>query len=336
MKPGRHTASNGVTVEFSRADLAASAAAYSADKHEAPLVIGHPKNNGPAHGWAQSLLFNDSLEAIPHQVQAEFAESVNSGAFKKVSTSFYPPNAKANPVPGVWYVRHIGFFGADPVAVKGMRDAQFAEAGDGIRTLDFSDIDTEALTFDFSEPESPVKEPSMSDKDKVEFAERESALKAREDALKEQQAALDKEKDAIDAKALEFAEQEAKARREEIGGVCNKLESEGRLLPRHKAAMIEFMAGLDDGAAIEFAEEGKITSKAGQQWFREWLQTLPKQVDFEERSAAEPGQPVTTVDFAAPQNLEVNKPQLALLAKARAYQSTHDVDFVTAVAAVGG
>ena len=54
-KPGRQTAMSGVTLEFSESDLEASARAYDPAKHEAPLVIGHPRTDDPAQGWAKSL-----------------------------------------------------------------------------------------------------------------------------------------------------------------------------------------------------------------------------------------------------------------------------------------
>ena len=341
MRPGRHVASNGVTVEFTEADLRRTAAAYAPEKHEAPLVIGHPKENGPAYGWVRRLLANGSLEAEPRQVNPEFAEAVNSGAFKKISTSFYSPSAPANPAPGVWYVRHVGFFGAKPVAVKGMRDAHIglSEGEAGVHDFDFDDNEEGVITVEFSEFSEPDTERSMSDKDdkgQADFAEREAALAQREAELAKQKAAIEKEKQAIEQQAAEFAEREAKARRAEIDELVERLQSEGRLLPAHASAMAEFMAGLDDQAVIEFAEEGKVTSKPGQQWFREWLGTLPVQVDFNERSAPSEAESGPVVDFAAPPHAEVDKARMEIHRKALAYQQKHDVDYVTAVQAVGG
>lgn len=63
-KPGRHTAMSGATLEFSAADVAASAAAYDPAKFEAPLVVGHPQLNAPAFGWVARLAADpDGLEA---------------------------------------------------------------------------------------------------------------------------------------------------------------------------------------------------------------------------------------------------------------------------------
>lgn len=131
-KPGRHTAMSGAVLEFSAADLAASAAAYDPAKHEAPIVVGHPTLDAPAYGWIKGLAYADSaLDAQPDQVDAAFAEMVAAGRFKKISASFYAPDAPGNPVPGVYYLRHVGFLGAAAPAVKGLRAPSFAadEAG---------------------------------------------------------------------------------------------------------------------------------------------------------------------------------------------------------------
>ncbi len=137
-RPGRQTAMNGLTLEFSESDLAASAAAYDPAKHEAPIVIGHPKHDAPAYGWVKSLATaEDGLQAEPHQVDAAFAELVEAGRYKKISASFYLPDAPNNPVPGVYYLRHVGFLGAQPPAVKGLKAAEFADAEDGV--VEFGD-----------------------------------------------------------------------------------------------------------------------------------------------------------------------------------------------------
>lgn len=149
-KPGLQTAMSGLQLNFSESDLAATAAAYDPALHEAPCVVGHPKSDGPAYGWAKSLTANaDGLFAEPHQVNPEFAELVAAGSYKKISAAFYAPDHSANPVPGVYYLRHIGFLGAQPPAVKGLKGIEFA------------DSDAEAdkcveIELDFSEAEEPL------------------------------------------------------------------------------------------------------------------------------------------------------------------------------------
>lgn len=132
-KTGTHTSSNGATLDFSEDKLQGSAESYSPSVHEAPIVIGHPKDNGPAYGWIKSMEFSEgSLDAIPDQVNEDFAEMVKSGAFKKVSASFYLPDAPNNPSPGNLYLRHVGFLGAQPPAIKGLAPVDFSEEEEGV------------------------------------------------------------------------------------------------------------------------------------------------------------------------------------------------------------
>ena len=132
-RPGRHTAADGRVIEFTASDLEASAKAYDPARHEAPLVVGHPSQDAPAYGWVGSLMYREEgLDALPHQVDAGFAEIVAAGRFKKISASFYLPDAAQNPVPGCYYLRHVGFLGAAAPAVKGLRPVAFAESEEGV------------------------------------------------------------------------------------------------------------------------------------------------------------------------------------------------------------
>lgn len=130
---GKHTASGGATLSFTEADLQAAVAAYDPALHEAPIVVGHPKDNAPAYGWVKALSFADgAMVAEPTQVDADFAEMVKAGRFKKRSASFYTPDAPNNPKPGTYYLRHVGFLGAQPPAVKGLKEVAFGEAEEGV------------------------------------------------------------------------------------------------------------------------------------------------------------------------------------------------------------
>lgn len=146
-KPGRHVAMSGQALAFSEADLAATCAAYDPDKHEAPLVVGHPKHDLPAYGWVQSLAFCDgAIDATPAQVNPDFADMVAAGAFKKISAAFYAPDAPGNPAPGVYYLRHVGFLGAQAPAIKGLRSPEFADAEEGVVTFsEWDDVGNAAL-----------------------------------------------------------------------------------------------------------------------------------------------------------------------------------------------
>ncbi len=135
---GRHTAMSGQAVSFSEADLRRVANSYNPSRHEAPVVLGHPTDNAPAFGWVKALhVRGDKLLAAVDQLEPSFAEAVGAGRYKKVSASFYSPSSPANPTPGQYHLRHVGFLGAQPPAVKGLAPVAFAEG--------------EHLAFDFAD-----------------------------------------------------------------------------------------------------------------------------------------------------------------------------------------
>lgn len=142
-RAGTHRGSNGQAIDYSEQDVAGIADLYDPSAHEAPLVIGHPADNQPAFGWVQDLAADGAdLRAVPHQVEENFAESVRKGRFKKISASFYPPKHPNHPIDhaDTPYLRHVGFLGAQPPAVKGL---DVPELGD--------DEDCVTVTFDLAD-----------------------------------------------------------------------------------------------------------------------------------------------------------------------------------------
>lgn len=360
-RAGRHVTASGEAIEFSAAELEASAAAYDPAKHEAPIVVGHPRHDDPAYGWVKALAAREGvLEATPHQVEPAFAELVEKGRFKKISASFYRPDSSSNPVPGVWYLRHVGFLGAQPPAVKGLRAPFFAEGEEGIVEFDeyltaslwrrlrewlieqFSSevadrvvpgSEVEALEraaregqeapapVGFSDP--PAKEDSVTQDD---IAAREAALKAEADKLA-------KEKAEFAEREKRLREAEAAARRKAIEEFVGGLVKAGRLLPRDQEPLVAFMADLASEHVIEFAEGDERKRLAAPDWLRLFLERLPRQVEFRELSRGGPeGAPV---EFATPPGYGVDAARADLHARAKAYQKAHPgTDYAAAVAAV--
>ena len=120
-------------------------ASYDPQLHKAPVVIGHPKHNAPAYAWVGALALDGSvLQANPQKVHKDFAELVRQGLYEKVSASFYPPGHDDNPTPGQWHLRHVGFLGATPPRIKGLKGIEFNEESDGCVTLEFSEEDFQA------------------------------------------------------------------------------------------------------------------------------------------------------------------------------------------------
>ncbi len=114
-KAGTHTDSGGQQRTWTPADLDHMASAYDPAHHEAPVVIGHPKDNSPAFGWVKGLSHEDGMIYARAELVPEFDEMVRKGLFKKRSISLYEDGS----------LRHIGFLGARPPAVKGLPDIRF-------------------------------------------------------------------------------------------------------------------------------------------------------------------------------------------------------------------
>ena len=360
-KPGRHVAMSGAALEFSESDLQASASAYDPAKHEAPIVVGHPKADAPAYGWVKGLSFAEGgLEAAPHQVNPDFAELVAAGAFKKISASFYSPSSPQNPVPGVYYLRHVGFLGAQPPAVKGMRAPEFADAEEGVvEFADWADMQNASLwrrlrewiigRFGLDEADKIIPDYAVAtleedarqeaaDDSQVAIAPGFSEQPTQETQVTpEQKAALEAENAQLKARV---AEQEAQAkaaqtaaRHTDNAAFAEGLIKDGKLLPAHKDFIVAFMDHVAaDTGVIEFGEGEAKQSKTGIAGFKDFLERLPKAVDFSEVAPA--GADVGTVSFAAPSGYSVDAERLEVHTKALDYQRTHNVSYDQALAAV--
>lgn len=278
-RAGTYTASSGQPVTLTAADLSASALAYDPAHHEAPLTVGHPKDNAPAFGWVARLSAQgDDLEAVPRDVPAEFATAVRERRFAKISASFWPPSHPENPAPGVWSLRHVAFLGAAVPAVLGLRPVSLAGADD-------------CITIEFAAP-AATTEHDMADQDPAarqtaDFAAREQALNARETTLKTQE-------DAIAAREQALREAEQVARRAEIASFVSGLTEQGRVLPVDQRALVSLLMDVGGESSADFAAplaDGDAVPRTPGAWLREFLGRLPKQVEYAELSSGSLGAP---------------------------------------------
>lgn len=311
-KAGKRYDANGVLKDITVADLEKTVAAYNPEYHEAPLVIGHPKSNNPAWGWVKGLsLDGDVLKADVDEVDAEFAEMVKDGKFKKVSAAFYLPDSPNNPHKGVLSLRHVGFLGAMPPAVKGLKQVEFA---DDDLFVEFSEQPTPEPIV--NEPAQPEGEPEMSAEEKAEL----ERLRAENAELKEKQAQAEAEK----AEADLLAEKAGNAE------FCEGLVKEGKLAPVVKAQMVQALDAISDmkaGREPEFNEGEDVLSV-----FKSALSASPKIIEFSEVATADKaqGEQPDEVEYA-----ETDDPaRIELDRRVRAYMKEHNVDYVTALGVV--
>ncbi|QIW15847.1 peptidase [Pasteurellaceae bacterium RH1A] len=311
-KAGKRPDANGLEVNITPAMLQEAVAAYSPQYHEAPLVVGHPKSNLPAYGWVKNLILDgDLLKAEPQQIDPAFAEMVASGRFKKISASFYLPDSPNNPKKGVLYLRHVGFLGAMPPAVKGLKDPVFNEA------------DQEGIVK-FEEPfYQPTPEDNPMDKDKI--AELEAKLAEAEKAKTEaEQAKVSAENEAAQLKAEKQAAEEAKAEAENTS-FAESLIQGGKLLPKDREAVLSLL-NAKPGTA-DFSESNfKADLKA-------FLNSLPKHYDFTEPVATKDkvaegqDQTIAYAEGTNPASIEADQ-------KIRAYMQEHKVSYTAAFNAI--
>lgn len=360
-KAGEHTPTQGSAISFAPADLIASANAYDINLHEAPLVIGHPSHDAPAYGWVRELSFDGedlALNIVPDQINPDFAEMHKAGSFKKRSASFYHPSASNNPVPGVYYLKHVGFLGATPPAIKGLKSAEFTENEEGIVTVEFGESENrwafssinqlfrnlrdfliekhgrdeannlipeyaiseieEATkqdknqdlteTNNFNEPQSQ-QENDMTEAEKLALQQREDDLKTRE-------------------QKLEFAE----LQREHIDYVAKQVTA-GQITPADSAGVVAFMTSLAQNTAdtlVEFGEGEAKQTIDPVSWFKSFVESSAKRIDFTEHSSASDDDQHQAINFASPQGYAVDEEQLQLHAKIEAYAKKHNTDYATA------
>lgn len=336
-KSGAHVAMNGEERTFSDADLAATAAAYDPTVFDAPVVIGHPEHNGPAWGWVESLSTRDGLLwAKLRDLDADFVEMVRAKRFKKISGSFYLPDSPANPKPGVFYLRHVGFLGAAAPALKSLPPVDLSES-DGALTYEEAMYYHPAANLTQSGPNNPLNhtENQMPPENKDELKnalEKAAALEAENAKLKTQSA--DYQEQATAAQTA-LADQERAAKHAAHVAFCDKLINEGRLLPVAQAVAV---AALDLIASqekpLEFSEgDNKVALTADK--FKAALSSFPKIVDFGEHSADDGRTGKSSATLNVPQGFDVDPKAAALHAKALAYIEQHPgTEYLAAVTAV--
>jgi hypothetical protein len=324
-KTGTHTAMNGQTISFADSNLADCASVYDPALHESPLVIGHPRHDLPAYGWVKSLAYADGeLSAVPDQVNAEFADMVESGAFKKISASFYQPQSPNNPAPGHYYLRHVGFLGAQAPAVKGLKPVEFADDGgdDGIITIEFGDIEPRTIARLFRgirdlliekfgqedadkalpgwdtdwiaeqavtpAPDEKSTTPAFSEvPDPSPASATPKETKVDDEEIKKREAAL------AQAEAA-FAEKQAQRGAVEF---ADALIRDGKLAPANKDRVVSLYTHLTLQTGNVEISFGEAPAAAPLAMLTGILEASPRIVDFGEHSADVPG---NTIDFSDP------------------------------------
>lgn len=139
---GKYRTPLGVDLEFSRLTINTTAGTYDPIRFCAPLCVGHPGNDLPSYGEVTKVFTKGDAMYCMADVSDDLISLVRTGRYKNVSASFFGPLTPGNPVPGSFYLKHVGFLGAVPPAVRGMNALAFSEgsspvAGTPLDTVSF-------------------------------------------------------------------------------------------------------------------------------------------------------------------------------------------------------
>lgn len=363
-RPGTFTPMSGHAVTFSAADLQALSEAYDPAAAPAPAVVGHPKTDDPAFGWATSFRYDTEagrLLADLGELEPAFADAVASGRYKRISLSLFQPDAPNNPKPGQYYPKHIGFLGAAAPAVSGLRPVAFAadEAG----TLTFDCADTGALRdiaglfrsmrdffiekFGLEAADKALPGWTINwiddaaDRDPPQAAGLGFAAASSSPAPATPETGMTPTPAAPDAAALaererKLVERERAADHADNLAFAERLIDEGRLLPTLKDSVVSLLDGLQpvNGVTFEvsFSEAGKIKTAAALDLVKQILAAQPAVVNF---GAVDLGGDPPTIDFALPDGMTADPNSAALHAKAVAFQAAHPgTEYMAAITAV--
>ena len=352
-RPGTFRAMNGQEYAFTEADVAAMASGYDPEAAPAPVVVGHPKHDDPAFGWAKAFSVNEAgtLVAELDMLAPAFVEAVAEGRYRKVSMKFFAPDAPNNPVPGSYYPRHIGFLGGAAPAVSGLAPAEFADNGDD-----------PLIEVAFSLPEIAESSGSIFRRIREFFIEK-YGLDAADQAVPEyhirwiEQAGDEPEADQpgftspepkettmggdpqdLAAREADLAKRERKLLHTASVAFADDLIAKGKLLPVQKdsvAALLDELGGLTE-TEISFSDDGTDKTSTPADLLKDILNAQPEIVPQGETDLGnEPGS--ANVSFAAPDGLSVDSEDLALHGKAVAFQKSNPgTAYIDAVAAVQG
>ena len=354
--------------------LARTVAAYDPAKHEAPLVIGHPSDDHPAYGWVQSLAFSEGLlKAVPREVQSTLKDHVEAGRYKKISAGFYHPQSAGNPAPGVYYLRHVGFLGAQPPVVKGLPPIQFADSEDDYVTIEFSERDpwmfrllsrmfrglreqlistTDLETADRVLPDYDIQ--ALADEAERQIQEQHTAPAphfseegmtepattqtdpTREAQLAQREADLNARESQLNGRETTLDTRQTEQARQETVAFCEQLVTEGRLLPRDQEAMAQFMESLPTEATVTFAEGDSQVPRPGQPaaFLKQFLSRLPVQVDFSERAPGTGDDPPATAGMALPAGYGVDPEQAQLHQRVVQFAEKNGVSYDEALTSI--
>lgn len=283
-RAGTHTDSKGKGCTFTTGDLDEMVANVSLGKP--PAVLGHPEHNDPAYGWGELKRDGESLFARFDDVNPAFEAGVKTGAYRNRSVSVIKDKQHG------WRVRHIGWLGAAPPAIDGLKPVSFT-ADESAEQHEFANGDDMTMSWALSDVAGMLRgvREWVIGKDGLETADRvlpdyritsvsDAATRLREradttlytasptdpsgTAMSLTQADLDRAateteqrvrtemQSQFNAQTEELAQLKRNAQTSRINTAITGWKAAGKLLPAEEAGLAEFMAGLENATGGSF------------------------------------------------------------------------------------
>lgn len=248
-----------IEIEVFRADTRASrgltaahiaeVAEFDCDTHPVGGVIGHPKSDSPAVATVKKLRAEgNKLFATVGDFKDKLIEGIRDKSILNRSMAFFDPDHEANPTPGKWAPRHLGFLGAAAPGIPGMGKLADAFSFSADDDLVIEGDPAEALIFEAAP--TPVRR----------IQEEASSMTAEEIAAEAKR--LADERAEFTAEQTAFAASRKTASENANRARVASLITAGRVLPADKDALeMVFNALGDDELTFSADDKGQAADK---------------------------------------------------------------------------
>lgn len=156
-RAGTHRTMAGQAIAFSEKEVSDIAKYYPLGGKKAPLVLGHPGNDGPALGMVLSLHEKRGALFASADSSDELTNLVRAKQCTGVSCKFFTKDDPLNPVPGMWSLRHVGFMvGGMQPSIKDLGALEFSEHVGAYLDSSFVDLSGMASEVSFAEAQQGI------------------------------------------------------------------------------------------------------------------------------------------------------------------------------------
>jgi hypothetical protein len=298
--------------KFTKTQIEELAKNYDPQFCEAPITLDH-EQKGPAYGWVSELQSeNGKLKAGFKDLSDDLKEFVQSGKYKKISVEIYRNLEGKQP-----YLKAVSFLGAGIPQVKGMGAVEFKEGESDIYVFETEVEDIEQYQARIDE----LEKETASFKENNKKTETIKALKFRIETLETDLAKFKEEADGKSELEKELNEIKASVKKREFDGFIDKQLEAGTLVPANKDVIFSVLNELDN--LKKFGSEVNVIDD-----FKSFIETLPKQVEFQEIAAKEK---TTTQTNEAEKFANADEESLAIFKEAAALAEKEKISFKEAL-----